>query len=110
MSSDAKQIGTNAYLDGEEWAINGEMFYISGAGDPRCKAMIATVLTNPDADIYKRQSQIVVPVAGPDGHMRIRFNDARVSKDNVLWGEGHRAASTGSGSHVAGGATSSGAS
>ena len=40
MSSDAKQIQTAAVLDGDEWVINGEKFYISGAGDPRCKIMI----------------------------------------------------------------------
>jgi acyl-CoA dehydrogenase len=105
MSSDAKQIETNAYLDGDEWVINGEKFYISGAGDPRCKIMITMVKTNPDADTYKQQSQILVPVDNPGveilggmhvfgqddaphGHMHIRFNDARVPKSNILWGEG----------------------
>ena len=42
-SSDAKNISTNAVLDGDEWVINGEKFYISGAGDPRCKIMIVMV-------------------------------------------------------------------
>ncbi len=105
MSSDAKQIETNAYLDGDEWVINGEKFYISGAGDPRCKVMITMVKTNPDADTYKQQSQILVPIDAPGveilgpmhvfgaddaphGHMHIKFNDARVPKDNILWGEG----------------------
>ncbi len=105
MSSDAKQIQTNAYLDGDEWVINGEKFYISGAGDPRCKIMITMVRTNPDADTYKQQSQILVPIDAPGveivgpmhvfgaddaphGHMHIKFNDARVPRDNVLWGEG----------------------
>jgi acyl-CoA dehydrogenase len=105
MSSDAKQIGTVAVLDGDEWVINGEKFYISGAGDPRCKVMITMVKTNPNADTYKQQSQILVPVNtpgveivgpmhvfgaddAPHGHMHIRFNDVRVPKDNILWGEG----------------------
>jgi acyl-CoA dehydrogenase len=105
MSSDAKQVRTQAVLDGDEWVINGEKFYISGAGDPRCKIMITMVQTNPDADTYKQQSQILVPIDNPGveilgpmhvfgdddaphGHMHIRFNDARVPKDNVLWGEG----------------------
>ncbi|MDH3294178.1 MAG: acyl-CoA dehydrogenase family protein [Acidimicrobiia bacterium] len=105
MSSDAKQIETSAVLDGDEWVINGEKFYISGAGDPRCKIMITMVKTNPDADTYKQQSQILVPIDAPGveilgpmhvfgqddaphGHMHIRFNDARVPKDNILWGEG----------------------
>jgi len=105
MSSDAKQIQTSAMLDGDEWVINGEKFYISGAGDPRCKIMITMVRTSPDADTYKQQSQILVPIDAPGvdiigpmyvfgaddaphGHMHIRFNDVRVPRDNVLWGEG----------------------
>ncbi len=105
MSSDAKQIQTRAELDGDEWVINGEKFYISGAGDPRCKIMITMVRTNPDADTYKQQSQILVPVdtpgveivgpmhvfgadEAPHGHMHIRFTDVRVPKDNILLGEG----------------------
>jgi len=105
MSSDAKQIQTSAVLDGDEWVINGEKFYISGAGDPRCKIMITMVRTSPDADVYRQQSQILVPTDAPGveivgpmhvfgqddaphGHMHIRFNDVHVPKDNVLWGEG----------------------
>jgi acyl-CoA dehydrogenase len=48
-SSDAKNIDTRAVLDGDEWVINGEKYYISGAGDPRCKIMICMVKTSPDA-------------------------------------------------------------
>jgi acyl-CoA dehydrogenase len=48
-SSDAKNISTSAVLEGDEWVINGEKFYISGAGDPRCKIMITMVKTSPDA-------------------------------------------------------------
>lgn len=105
MSSDAKQIQTAAILDGDEWVINGEKFYISGAGDPRCKVMITMVRTSPDADTYKQQSQILVPMDAPGveivgpmhvfgsddaphGHMHIRFTDVRVPKDNMLLGEG----------------------
>ncbi|MBI4882933.1 MAG: acyl-CoA dehydrogenase family protein [Actinobacteria bacterium] len=105
MSSDARQIQTSAVLDGDEWLINGEKFYISGAGDPRCKIMITMVRTSPQADAYKQQSQILVPmdtpgveiVTGmevfgsddaPHGHMHIRFTDVRVPKENILLGEG----------------------
>tara|TARA_B110000438_G_scaffold32522_1_gene32157 strand:- start:302 stop:1672 length:1371 start_codon:yes stop_codon:yes gene_type:complete len=105
MSSDAKQIETSAVRDGDEWVINGEKFYISGAGDPRCKIMITMVRTNPDADTYKQQSQILVPVDAPGvqilgpmhvfgsddaphGHMHIKFEDVRVPYDNILLGEG----------------------
>jgi acyl-CoA dehydrogenase len=45
-SSDAKNIACRAVRDGNEWVINGEKFYISGAGDPRCKIMITMVQTN----------------------------------------------------------------
>ena len=104
-SSDAKNISTSAVLDGDEWVINGEKFYISGAGDPRCKIMITMVKTSPDAHPSKQQSQILVPkdtpgveilegmqVFGhdhaPQGHMHIKFNNVRVPKENILLGEG----------------------
>ena len=104
-SSDAKNISTSAVLEGDEWVINGEKFYISGAGDPRCKIMITMVKTSPDAHPSKQQSQILVTkdtpgveilegmqVFGqdhaPQGHMHIRFNNVRVPKENILLGEG----------------------
>jgi acyl-CoA dehydrogenase len=104
-SSDAKNVATSAVLDGDEWVINGEKFYISGAGDPRCKIMITMVRTSPDATPNKQQSQILVPIDtpgvqilgpmhvfgedhAPRGHMHIRFDNVRVPKDNILLGEG----------------------
>ena len=104
-SSDAKNISTSAVLDGDEWVINGEKFYISGAGDPRCKIMITMVKTDPDAAPSKQQSQILVPIDtpgveildamqvfgqdhAPRGHMHIKFDNVRVPKDNILLGVG----------------------
>jgi acyl-CoA dehydrogenase len=104
-SSDAKNIATRAVKDGDEWVINGEKFYISGAGDPRCQVMIVMVVTDPEADPYRRQSQILVPMDtdgvevlgamhvfgeddAPHGHMHIRFTDVRVPDANMLWGAG----------------------
>ena len=104
-SSDAKNISTSAVLEGDEWVINGEKFYISGAGDPRCKIMITMVKTSPDAPPSRQQSQILVPIDtpgveilegmhvfgqdhAPRGHMHIRFNNVRVPKENILLGEG----------------------
>jgi len=104
-SSDAKNVATSAVLDGNEWVINGEKFYISGAGDPRCKIMITMVRTSPDAPSHKQQSQILVPIDSPGvhilgpmhvfgqdhaprGHMHIKFDNVRVPKDNILLGEG----------------------
>ena len=105
MSSDAKQIDTRAVLDGEEWIINGEKFFTSGAGDPRCKILITMVRSNTTADTYKQHSQILIPMdtpgvevvgpmivfgndEAPHGHMHIRFNDVHVPKSNILWDEG----------------------
>ena len=104
-SSDARNIATAAVLDGDEWVINGEKFYISGAGDPRCKIMICMVRTNPEAASHQQQSQILVPMDtpgvevlgpmhvfghddAPHGHMHIRLHDVHVPKENVLLGEG----------------------
>ena len=104
-SSDAKNVATKAVLEGDEWVINGEKHYISGAGSPRCKILITMVRTSPDAPPHKQQSMILVPkdtpgveIVGaqhvfaedhaPHGHMHIRFNNVRVPKDNMLLGEG----------------------
>ena len=104
-SSDAKNISTTAKLVGDEWVINGEKYYISGAGDPRCKIMITMVKTNPDAPPKNQQSQILVPIDtpgveilgpmtvfghdhAPRGHMHIKFDNVRVPKANMLLGEG----------------------
>ena len=104
-SSDATNISTRAVLDGDEWVINGEKFYISGAGDERCKIMIVMVVTDPDAPRHNRQSQILVPknTAGveivrpmcvfghddaPHGHMHIRFHNVRIPESNIILGRG----------------------
>jgi acyl-CoA dehydrogenase len=105
-SSDAKNISTQAVLDGDEWVINGEKYYISGAGDrERCKIMITMVKTSPDAPPHRQQSQILVPTDAPGvhilegmevfghddaphGHMHIHFDNVRVPKESILLGEG----------------------
>ncbi len=104
-SSDAKNIATRAELIGGEWVINGEKYYISGAGDPRCKIMICMVKTSPDAASQYQQSQILIPMDtpgveiigpmhvfghdhAPRGHMHLRLNNVRVPQENILLGEG----------------------
>jgi acyl-CoA dehydrogenase len=104
-SSDAKNVGMSAVLENGEWVINGEKYYISGAGDPRCKIMITMVKTSPDAPPSRQQSQILVPIDtpgvdilgpmnvfgeddAPHGHMHIRFTNVRVPESNILLGEG----------------------
>jgi acyl-CoA dehydrogenase len=104
-SSDAKNVATRAELVGDEWVINGEKYYISGAGDPRCKIMIVMVKTSPDASPQFQQSQILVPMGtpgleilgpmhvfgqdhAPRGHMHLKFTNCRVPAANMLLGEG----------------------
>jgi acyl-CoA dehydrogenase len=104
-SSDAKNVSTRAELVGDEWVINGEKYYISGAGDPRCKIMIVMVKTSPEAPSQFQQSQILVPMDtpgvtilgpmhvfghdhAPRGHMHMRFDNVRVPRENILLGEG----------------------
>ena len=105
VSSDAKNVACKAERDGDEWLINGEKYYISGAGDPRCKIMITMVQTSEEGPAHQRQSQILVPIDAPGvkilgpmhvfgkddaphGHMHILFDNVRVPYDNVLLGEG----------------------
>ena len=100
-SSDATNISMPAVLEGDEWVLNGEKHFASGAGDPRCKILIVMAKTDPDAERHRQHSQILVPkdtpgveiirgmeVFGhdnaPQGHMHIRFNNVRVPKDNVI--------------------------
>ena len=105
-SSDAKNIACRAELVGDEWVINGEKYYISGAGDPRCKIMI-THGARP-APTRRRSSasrrswcrstrpglNILGPMTvfghddAPHGHMHLKLDNVRVPKENILLGEG----------------------
>src|SRR5689334_21965479 len=104
-SSDATNIRSTITRDGDEFVINGHKWWISGAGDPRCKISIFMGLSNPSAEPHKRQSMILVPLEtkgvtikrmmtvfgyddAPHGHAEIEFTDARVPASNMLLGEG----------------------
>ncbi|WP_163846279.1 acyl-CoA dehydrogenase family protein [Pseudooceanicola aestuarii] len=105
-SSDATNISMSCVRDGDTYVLNGEKWWISGAGDPRCKIYIVMVKTgDDDAPRHQRHSQIVVPAGtpgieilrpmqvyghddAPHGHMHMRFTDVRVPAENLLLGEG----------------------
>jgi acyl-CoA dehydrogenase len=104
-SSDATNIRSTIVRDGNDYVLNGRKWWISGAGDPRCKISIFMGLSNPDAEPHKRQSMILVPMDtpgvtitrmmhvfgyddAPHGHAEIVFENARVPADNLLLGEG----------------------
>jgi len=104
-SSDATNISLEARLDGNEWVLNGEKWWSSGIGDPRCRILIVMCVTKPEAPSHARQSQILVPrdaegvevlkmmhVFGyddaPHGHGHVRFANVRVPKENIILGSG----------------------
>tara|TARA_B100000953_G_scaffold159959_1_gene132165 strand:- start:817 stop:1977 length:1161 start_codon:yes stop_codon:yes gene_type:complete len=104
-SSDATNISSSIQADGDEYVINGEKWWTSGAGDPRCKIIIFMGVTNPDNPKHSRQSQIIVPIdtpgvemermltvfgsdEAPHGHAHMKYTNVRVPKENLLLGEG----------------------
>ena len=104
-SSDATNMQATAVLDGDEYVINGEKWWTSGAGDPRCKIIIFMCVTNPDNPKHQRHSMILVPMEtegveikkmmhvfgyddAPHGHAQMKFTNVRVPKENLLLGEG----------------------
>jgi acyl-CoA dehydrogenase len=104
-SSDATNIQSMIEKRGDHYLVNGHKWWISGAGDPRCKVYIFMGKTNPDAGKHEQQSMIVVPADAPGitvkrplpvfgyddaphGHCEIFFKDVKVPAENILLGEG----------------------
>src|ERR1022692_769939 len=104
-SSDATNIESAIRRDGGHYILNGRKWWISGAGDARCKVSIFMGKTDPAAARHKQQSMIVVPMdaAGvtvkrmltvfgydhaPHGHGEVWFENVRVPAATLLLGEG----------------------
>ncbi len=104
-SSDATNIETRIERDGNEYVINGRKWWSSGMGDPRCKVAIVMGKTDPEADLYRQQSQVIVPLDtpgieivrmlpvfgyddAPHGHAEVILKDVRVPVENIVLGEG----------------------
>ena len=104
-SSDASNIQGSIVRDGDHYIINARKWWTSGAMDPRCKIMIFMGKSDPNAEKYKQQSMILVPIDtkgvkvlrhlpvfgyddAPHGHAEVEFENVRVPIENILLGEG----------------------
>ncbi|KAL1727199.1 acyl-CoA dehydrogenase/oxidase [Schizophyllum commune] len=107
-SSDATNIRTSIRQEGNEIVINGHKWWISGAGDPRCKLHLVLGKSDPNnASAYKQQSIVIVPVDtpgvkvirpmkvfgyddAPEGHCEVIYENVRVPLSNLIlgWGRG----------------------
>ena len=104
-SSDATNIQSTIVRDDSDYVINGRKWWISGAGDPRCRVAIFMGKTDRNAPKHQQQSMILVPMDSPGitirrmlsvfgyddaphGHAEIVFEDVRVPASNILLGEG----------------------
>ncbi len=104
-SSDATNVSTRIERDGNEYVINGRKWWSSGVGDPRCKIAVVMGKTDPKADTYRQQSQILMPLDAPGvevvrmlpvfgyddaphGHAEVILENVRVPAENLLLGEG----------------------
>ncbi len=104
-SSDATNLEFSAVFEGGEWVLNGEKYWASGAGDPRCKVYILMAKTDPEADRHEQHSMFVVPAEtpgieilrpmtvfghddAPHGHMHVRFTNVRIAEDAIIQGRG----------------------
>jgi acyl-CoA dehydrogenase len=104
-SSDATNIRSRIERRGDEYVISGRKWWISGAGDPRCKICIFMGRTDPSAAVHQQQSMILVPMDSPGvtirrmltvfgydhaphGHAEITFENVSVPAANILLGEG----------------------
>ncbi|WP_296745887.1 acyl-CoA dehydrogenase family protein [Mesorhizobium sp.] len=105
-SSDATNISMRCERSGDDYVLNGEKWWASGAGDPRCAIYIVMVRTGSDEEPqHRRHSMILVPADSkgiikvramqvygdddaPHGHMHLRFENVRVPAASLILGEG----------------------
>jgi acyl-CoA dehydrogenase len=104
-SSDATNMKATCAVEGDQVVINGQKWWTSGAGDPRCKFLIFMGVTDPQAERHQRHSMVIVPMDTPGvkiirmvpvfghldephGHGEIVFDDVRVPKSNFIAGPG----------------------
>ena len=104
-SSDATNMKATCEVEGDTVVLNGQKWWTSGAGDPRCAFLIFMGVTDPRAERHQRHSMVIVPMDAPGlkvlrmlpvfghldephGHAEILFDDVRVPLTNVVAGPG----------------------
>ncbi len=104
-SSDATNIRASIVSDNDHYILNGQKWWSTGGGDPRCKLSIFMGKTDETAPKHLQQSMVLVPMDtpgvivqrqvdvfgyddAPNGHSEISFINVRVPKENILLGEG----------------------
>jgi len=104
-SSDATNMKATCEIDGDEIVVNGQKWWTSGAGDPRCKFLIFMGVTDPKAERHQRHSMVIVPMDTPGvkvlrmvpvfgnldephGHAEVLFDNVRVPRSNFIAGPG----------------------
>ena len=104
-SSDATNIKGTIHRDGDDYIVSGEKWWSTGGGDRRCRFAIFMGKTDPEAELHRQQSMIIVPLDregvrikrmlhvfgyddAPIGHAEITFDEVRVPLGNLILGEG----------------------
>ena len=103
-SSDATNIETSIRRDGDDYVINGRKWFITNANHPNCTFFILMGKTDPEADVHRQQSMVLIPMDAegvdvvrnittinhhsPEGHAEVLFSNVRVPASNLIGKEG----------------------
>lgn len=104
-SSDATNMQATCEVVGDEVVLNGQKWWTSGAGDPRCGFYIFMGVTDPNAGRHARHSMVLVPTDAPGvktlrmlpvfghldephGHAEVLFEDVHLPVSSIIAGPG----------------------
>jgi acyl-CoA dehydrogenase len=104
-SSDATNMQATCEVVGDEVVLNGQKWWTSGAGDPRCAFFIYMGVTDASAGRHERHSMVLVPTDAPGvkilrmlpvfghldephGHAEVLFENVRLPVSSIIAGPG----------------------